>query len=102
MSGLPVTPPVATPSPVSASAGACAEDAEKFAHEWVAKATASEIAAIVADRPRIPRPIDALMLQHAVQASGLHTIDDTQRREMRAAFWAVIDVETKTVTPPTS
>ena len=70
--------------------------AEEFARDWLAKASAEDIAAIVAGRPKVPRTLDALMLQHAVQATGLHTIAEEPRRAMRAAFWRAIDAKTAT------
>lgn len=66
---------------------------EEFAREWLGKAAPSEVSAILAERPRIPREMDALMLQHAVRATGINTIADQPRRAMRAAFWRVIDQE---------
>jgi hypothetical protein len=70
--------------------------AEQFAREWVSKATAEEIAAIVADRPRIPRELDASMLQYTVRAANVATIGDEPRKLMRRAFWTVIDARLHT------
>ncbi len=65
--------------------------AESFAREWIGKANSSEIAAIGTGRPRIPRDLDAVILQHAVSQTGIHTIPDGARRAMRSAFWAEIE-----------
>lgn len=95
-------PPSASPQPSATSPGPPAvteavftAHAESFARDWIAKATGSEITAIISGRPRIPRDLDALMLQHAVHALGIHTIDDGPRRAMRSAFWAVVETKTK-------
>lgn len=95
------TPPVPTPvapvpparpvQPAPPDAVPYAAHAEQFAREWVGKATAEEIAAILADRPRITRELDALMLQYTVRAAKVATIEDEPRRLMRRAFWTVID-----------
>lgn len=65
--------------------------AEQFAREWLRRATAEEIAAIVTDRPRIPHQLDASMLQHTVRAANVPMIGDEPRKLMRRAFWTVID-----------
>ncbi|MFZ0666139.1 MAG: NYN domain-containing protein [Acidimicrobiales bacterium] len=90
----PVSPLV---SPESADEVRFVTCAKEFARHWLEQTTSSEVAAIVADRPRIPRDLDALILQHAVRATGVFTIADEPRRAMRAAFWAEINQ----VAPPT-
>lgn len=72
------------------------EYARQFAHEWLAKATAAEIGRVVIHRPKVPRPLDALMLENAAGVLGVRTISDDVRREMRAAFWLVVEAETET------
>lgn len=93
-SGLVSSPQIAlatqaTPIAV-ADSGVHSDHAEQFARDWLAKATSSELAALVSGRPRIPRDLDALLLQHTARASGVHTIADEPRRAMRAAFWTAI------------
>lgn len=84
---IPPSPPAAT---------SYASHAEQFAREWVSKATAEEIAAIVPDRPRVPRELDAHMLQYTVRAANVATIGDEARKVMRQAFWTVIDARLQT------
>jgi len=69
--------------------------ATEFADDWLSKAAAADLTAIVASRPRIPRGLDAAMLQRAMQTVGGSSIGDAPRRVMRAAFWAAIDAHTE-------
>jgi hypothetical protein len=85
------TPPSSIATPGSADVAGFVTCAKEFARQWLEKATPSEVAAIVTNRPRIPRDLDALILQHAVHATGVFTIADEPRRAMRAAFWAEIN-----------
>jgi len=63
--------------------------AEQFARDWMSKTTPEERAALLANRPRIPKELDSQMLQYTVRASGVYTIGDEPRRAMRAAFWRI-------------
>jgi hypothetical protein len=66
-------------SPVSGSlagmgdddTAACLAVAEDFARAWLAHASAGEVAAIVIERPKIPRDLDALMIQQATLSLGV-------------------------------
>ena len=77
----------------SLAANPFAAHAATFTREWLAKAPASGSANLVAGRPSIPRDIDAQILRFAVNASGVRTIGDEDRRAMRAAFWLVLTTE---------
>jgi hypothetical protein len=78
-------------SPTDDPTAQCVHCAEDFARDWLSRANAEEIAAIVAARPRIPQNLDASILQFTVRKTGIHTIGDEPRRAMRVAFWAAID-----------
>ncbi|MHB1738660.1 MAG: hypothetical protein ACYCXA_04105 [Actinomycetes bacterium] len=49
-----------------------------------------EVAALVAGKPKIPRELDAQMLQEATGGPGGHTISDSDRRSMRREFWQTV------------
>ncbi len=67
--------------------------AKEFALGWKAKATGGEIAALLSDRPRIPKELDAALLQHAVQTSGVNSIEEGPRKAMRVSFWTTLAAE---------
>lgn len=82
---------VAPPTP--ADEGRFSMCAAETACDWKRKATSGEIAALLADRPRIPKELDALILQNAVRVTGTAVIPEGLRHMMRSAFWAAIDKE---------
>ncbi len=87
-------PPGASAALTASQAAELAALADAFARDWCGKAAASEIAAVAAGFPKIPRELDSLLLQRAVRDSGVYNIDEESRRAIRAAFWAIIDAET--------
>ncbi len=76
--------------PASLASNPFAAHAAAFARAWLAKAPSGALANLVAARPAIPREIDAQMLRFAVEQSDVHTIEEDDRRAMRAAFWLVL------------
>ena len=72
------------------------ECARQFADEWLKAASPAEIESVGHYRPRLPRAVDALMLDHAAVVTGVQSVPGKAKREMRAAFWATIDSETAT------
>jgi uncharacterized LabA/DUF88 family protein len=63
-----------------------------FADQWLASATEAQVAALKAQRPRIPRYLDIELLRFAEQAlaASLRGQDD-QHRALRRSFWTAID-----------
>lgn len=59
--------------------------------DWTAKASRSEIQALLEVRPTIPKELDALLLQQAVRTLAVPTIADEDRQAMRRAFWSAIE-----------
>jgi len=76
--------------PTSLASNPFADHAATFTRAWLAKVPSGALANLVADRPAIPRDIDAQMLRFAVEQSGVHKIEEDDRRAMRAAFWLVL------------
>ena len=89
----PSSPTIAKKISAPSSSGGLVAHAREFAHEWMTKATGGELTALLSGRPRIPKELDAALLQHAVQASGIKTIEEGPRKAMRLAFWNVIAAE---------
>ncbi len=59
-----------------------------FAAAWAKKATPEDLDALLAEKPRIPRELDAELLLEAEKGVGpLPDSEQDLRREMRAAFW---------------
>ncbi len=79
-----------TAGPVASSQDGYQTCAETFARRWLANATEGEVAALVAGKPKIPRELDAQMLQEATGGPGGHTISDSDRRSMRREFWQTV------------
>jgi hypothetical protein len=65
--------------------------AERFARDWLSRATPAEISALLEDRPRIPRELDSHLLQDAARANGVFIIGEDDRWALRAAFWKAVD-----------
>jgi NYN domain len=65
--------------------------AEQFARDWMARATPSEVSALIEDRPRIPRELDSHLLQYAAKVVGVFMIGEDDRWLLRAAFWKAVD-----------
>lgn len=82
--------------PASLASNPFAAHAAAFTRAWLAKAPSGALANLVAARPAIPRDIDAQMLRFAVEQSGVRTIEEDDRRAMRAAFWLVLTNEAPT------
>ena len=69
--------------------GMCGSD---FAVVWLAKATAEEVRAITDGYPRLPKALDAELLQYAVRTLGEADIEEDNRRVLRRSFWAKLDI----------
>jgi hypothetical protein len=82
--------------PASLASNPFAAHAAAFTRAWLAKAPSGALANLVTARPAIPRDIDAQMLRFAVDQSGIRTIEEDDRRAMRAAFWLVLTNEAPT------
>jgi hypothetical protein len=82
--------------PTSLASNPFAAHAAAFTRAWLAKAPSGALANLVAARPAIPRDIDAQLLRFAVEQSGVRTIEEDDRRAMRAAFWLVLTNEAPT------
>lgn len=84
--------------PAALASNPFAVHAAAFTRAWLAKAPSGALANLVVARPAIPRDLDAQMLRFAVEQSGVRTIEEDDRRAMRAAFWLVLTNEAPTTT----
>lgn len=86
----------AQPQTSPATAGAA------FAKAWLKNSDQRSLAALLADHPRIPKPLDAELLQsaEATMQVDLRTNQDTKHK-VRRSFWDVIAAETQTDDEPT-
>lgn len=96
----PVVEPVsiATPAaigsaaePGTGTASTYREAAVIFAKQWIETAPKSSLQALLNGRPTVPGVVDGPLLRHVCAACNVRTIDDESRREIRIAFWGVID-----------
>jgi len=80
---------LATQNPPSAAEAQTAGRA--FAVSWAKKATVDDLEELLAEKPRIPRELDAELLIEAEKEAGpLPGSEQDLRHEMRAGFWAAI------------
>ena len=80
---------LATQGPPSPAAAQTAGRA--FAVAWAKKATTDDLDALLAEKPQIPRELDAELLIETEKGVGaLPNTEQDLRREMRAAFWSAI------------
>ncbi len=83
--------PELSPEEVAVIAHAARAAAVAFATSWKAEAGETELQELMADRPRIPRPIDVELITAVEQDIGrtLHDQKDL-KKELRAAWWGVM------------
>ncbi len=75
-----------TPTPAAAQTAGRA-----FALAWAGKASGEDLDALLTDEPRIPKELDAALLNEAEKSVGpLPETEQSIRKELRAAFWAEI------------
>jgi uncharacterized LabA/DUF88 family protein len=82
------TPASTTPSPTPSAAQTAGRS---FAKGWTEKASADDAAALLDDRPKIPRELDVQLLVDAEQSVGSLRDRQDLKRELRAAFWDEIE-----------
>lgn len=64
------------------------QEAVVFAKQWISAASAGDIAALHAQRPKIPSTLDGDLLLHVEQSCGLSVRDDDRLgRRIRHSFW---------------
>lgn len=81
-----------SPEPTTATATKSVDDVgQRFAEEWLAKATEADIASLKAQRPRIPKTLDGELVHFAEQSLGISLRgQESVRRRLRRSFWNVI------------
>lgn len=91
LSGLITLIPQPSPQVSSNQGGATStieQEAFVFAQQWMSAASAGDIAALQAQRPKIPSTLDGDLLRHVEQSCGLSVRnDDKLRRRIRHSFW---------------
>jgi len=81
---LPLPQTTATPDQIKKAATA-------FAENWTTNATPTEIAELIAGKPRVPRPLDRELLADVErQTGGSLRGDDAAHRNARSAFWQTV------------
>src|SRR4051812_43108211 len=79
-------PTQGTPTPAAAQTAGRA-----FAMAWAKKASSEDLDRLLAEKPRIPKELDAALLLDAEQTVGpLPETEQELRRELRAAFWSAL------------
>lgn len=80
--------PGAAPLPITNADAAGAQAAGRaFVIGWAAKASTGDLAALIADRPKIPRELDYALITDAETTLGSLRERQDLKRELRAAFW---------------
>ena len=63
----------------------------EFARQWCGNASENELQGLLAQRPRIPAPLDIELLRYAENTLGLSLRDDDgAKRRLRRSFWDAI------------
>lgn len=61
-----------------------------YASAYAERATPEAIAAVLAQRPRIPPDIDRKLLYYACRTLSVQQLDDESRKLLRGGFWAAV------------
>ena len=73
------------------TAGGVSDVGASFAGQWLQEATEYEFQELLAQRPRIPRPLDIELLRHTEHVLGISLAeDDAAKRSLRRAFWDAV------------
>lgn len=83
---------VSHPSPAeSQTARSVSDVGASFAGQWLREASEHEFQELLAQRPRIPRPLDIELLRHTENVLGISLADDdAAKRSLRRAFWDTV------------
>jgi uncharacterized LabA/DUF88 family protein len=65
--------------------------AREYAQVWTSAATESDVAALMAQQPGLPKELDSELLKSVVNKTGIYPLDEDQRKSARGAFRAVVD-----------
>lgn len=79
------------PAESQTAAGDVSEVGASFAGQWLRDATEYELRELLAQRPRIPRPLDIELLRHTESVLEISLADDdATKRNLRRAFWETV------------
>ena len=83
---------ISQPAPAEPqTAGGVSDVGASFAGQWLQEATEYEFQELLAQRPRIPRPLDIELLRHTEHVLGISLAeDDAAKRSLRRAFWDTV------------